>query len=627
VRKLAALAFADNVASQSLIEVSRVATTGHSFFEGLTDSEVVSALEGAEPRRYPAGSIVIAEGDSPREIYIIQDGAADIFVSDRSGAPHRINRVGPGSSVGEMSVFTGHPASASVQAISELSVLVLSEEHFFRIAAAYPIIYRNLGAILSQRLARSNRRTLGGERGRATILVSHDAPPTLGYALACSMAWHTRASTIFIVLGQGELPNELAALTSSQPLHEIERGDEGRPHIDADGREPGARLAVAAPVGVFGPDALPGTLADLAATHRDVVVQVTAAHGEVSTGNLSARTLHLYGERVERQASGYVAQGWASTAAVRPDRAGILRVPAPNASDLDAMRRGLLPATSAHGKAVAWAARELTEMQVGLALGAGSVKGYAHIGALRVLERAGVIVDYVAGTSVGAAIASMFALGYRSDAILDALTKVGDSAFRLAVPTSSILSNAGLRAGLKTIGGEMHIEDVPLPLAVVAADILSREEIVLRNGLLWEAVLASMAIPGIYPPLRIGKHLLVDGGILNPVPSNVTAEMGGDILIGVKLASRYTAPAVTTSSKRGPMLLEVLHRSIEIMQSYIVADTASAATILIEPAFEDVAGFGLRGFSQSKDKFVELGEAATEAALPRIAAALPWLRA
>jgi NTE family protein len=207
------------------------------------------------------------------------------------------------------------------------------------------------------------------------------------------------------------------------------------------------------------------------------------------------------------------------------------------------------------------------------------------------------------------------------------LTKVGDSAFRLAVPTSSILSNAGLRAGLKTIGGEMHIEDVPLPLAVVAADILSREEIVLRNGLLWEAVLASMAIPGIYPPLRIGKHLLVDGGILNPVPSNVTAEMGGDILIGVKLASRYTAPAVTTSSKRGPMLLEVLHRSIEIMQSYIVADTASAATILIEPAFEDVAGFGLRGFSQSKDKFVELGEAATEAALPRIAAALPWLRA
>ena len=77
----------------------------------------------------------------------------------------------------------------------------------------------------------------------------------------------------------------------------------------------------------------------------------------------------------------------------------------------------------------------------------------------------------------------------------------------------------------------MRIEDLPIPLALVAADILTQQEVVFRTGLLWQAVMASLSIPGVYPALWIGEHLVVDGGVLNPVPVSVAAEMGAGVVV------------------------------------------------------------------------------------------------
>src|SRR5207249_8297040 len=99
-------------------------------------------------------------------------------------------------------------------------------------------------------------------------------------------------------------------------------------------------------------------------------------------------------------------------------------------------------------------------------------------------------------------------------------------AFRITVPTRSFLSMDGVRDGLRRITGERRFEDLQLPLAVVAADIATGQEVVFRQGLLWPPVLASMSIPGIYPPQQIGDHTLVAGAAVNRVPTNAPAPRG-----------------------------------------------------------------------------------------------------
>src|SRR6266498_4688819 len=107
-----------------------------SLFDGLTDDEMAAALDPAERRTFPAGSVVLAEGESSREMYIVQSGAAEIFVSGRF-----ISQVGPGATLGDMSLITERPVSATVRAGVDLEVLVLGAEDLQRIAAVFPGIY------------------------------------------------------------------------------------------------------------------------------------------------------------------------------------------------------------------------------------------------------------------------------------------------------------------------------------------------------------------------------------------------------------------------------------------------------------------------------------------------------
>lgn len=321
---------------------------------------------------------------------------------------------------------------------------------------------------------------------------------------------------------------------------------------------------------------------------------------------------------------GYTVEAWSETAESHgPDAQGRLHVPPLEQPDWEALRTGTLQNSTPTGRALGWLARDLVGLKIGVALGAGSVKGYAHIGVLRALERIGLPLDYLSGTSVGAAVAFLHAAGHSADEAAGILDTVAASLFRLTLPIRSLLSSASLRRTLQSIGKGSRIEELPLPLAVGATDILTGREVVFRRGPAWRAVLASISIPGVYPPVRIGPHLLVDGGVLNPVPSNIAAEMGADTVIAVRLGSRFDVSGA--ESARVPSVLQTIIRSIEIMQSKIAAEAAGAATILIEPEFGKAGGMGLRDFRQGR-RYIELGEAAAEAALPRLVAAFPWLR-
>ena len=130
---------------------------GRSVFDGVPIGGVDLALADLPRHRYLAGSTVIAQGDTSHEFYVVEDGVAEVFVADVDGAEHRVGTVHPGGALGEMSLFTGQPATGTVRAGTDLDLLIISADDFERIAEEFPVVYRNLGAILSERLARTNR--------------------------------------------------------------------------------------------------------------------------------------------------------------------------------------------------------------------------------------------------------------------------------------------------------------------------------------------------------------------------------------------------------------------------------------------------------------------------------------
>jgi NTE family protein len=598
-------------------------------FEGLPRGDYEHLLGVLESRTFGSGEIVLAEGDDPHEMYVVQSGTADIFVTDRDGAEHLVGRVQAGTTLGEMSLFTGQPSAATVRASSDLDVLVVSENELESIGATFPRIYRNLGMVLSERLAQTNRRTLRKAAGRLTVLHGHGAPPLLGYALACSIAWHARAPTLLVVIDDDppEVLGSLATATRASDLRS--QGESAAARTGR--RDLGAELIVATAAGAFGPDMLAATLEDLCARYEHVLVQV---RGGALGGLADARMLELRGPdaspavdtdvRTRTLALG----GWTTTAR-HPNRGALVEAPALTTADELALRDGLLPSSSEAGGALGSVARDLAGLRVGLALGGGSSKGYAHLGVLRALASAGVSFDCVAGTSIGASMAMGHALGLQPEELADLLDRFAKQAFRPRVPRRSLLSASGLRKELRSLLGEACFEDAELPAAVAAADLATQREVVFTRGLIWPALLASMAIPGIYPPQIVSGMTLVDGGVVNPVPSSAAANLGSDTVIAVRLSGGQPAVwgelTAAEGSGRTPSIVAVILGTIEIMQGKIAANTAAAATILITPAFSEEDSIPLRHFTQGR-RYLELGEDAAEAALPRIRAALPWLR-
>jgi NTE family protein len=597
--------------------VGSAGAIGSTLFAGVPAEQLEDVLAGLERRRFAVGESLVTEGEQPKVLLLVESGSAEVLVTDRSGIHHTVGLIEPGGTVGEMSLFTGQPASGTVLAVSELVALVLPSEEFERLATAQPAIYRNLGALLAERLARTNRLTFEQQPVEVVVLVEEDgAPPLAGYALACSLAWHSREPTLLLYAADS-LPEELKSFAKIEhsPASPPQQARSGRCDIEV--RPPGELLA---------PGVLNRVLEALSSRYAFILVQAR----EQKIVLPGARAINLIGRnRSIADTAQLSIRAWAEPVArVGPDDDRVLSVPPLNVADLDELQRGLLPLDTPAGRALGWAAREIAGLRVGLAFGAGSLRGYAHLGVMRVFERIRLPLDCVAGTSVGAAVAAMLAAGYTVDRALEVLDEAGRSLVRVTIPTRGFLSSRALRKVVRGLAGDRQLEELPIPIGLVAADLWSGREVVLRTGPCWRAIMASMSIPGIYPAHRIGDHVLVDGGVVNPVPTSVVEAMGAGAVIGIKLSGKETEGAfelaVEDSHERPPFVVPVIVRSLELMQARI-SRTSSAPTILITPTFPVVSGPKLKNFAYGR-ALVDHGEEAAEEALPRLAGMLPWLR-
>jgi NTE family protein len=254
--------------------------------------------------------------------------------------------------------------------------------------------------------------------------------------------------------------------------------------------------------------------------------------------------------------------------------------------------------------------KKLFNTTIGLALGGGAAKGVAHIGVLKALEDADIEVDYIAGTSVGAMIAALYAFKVDVETIgslARRLTMSKVTSFKLN--KTGFFSTESLRELMLEYVGDVAIEDAAIPLSIVATDINSGEEIVLTSGSVVDAVCASAAIPGIYIPVEINGRTLVDGGLVQNVPIEALQTAGA----GVTIASHLNS---VSHYQEISHVLDVMRNAFEIAVSQHTQDQLKEADLLISM---DLSDFSLRDNTERYDELFNIGHQAATLQLTKLA--------
>jgi NTE family protein len=218
--------------------------------------------------------------------------------------------------------------------------------------------------------------------------------------------------------------------------------------------------------------------------------------------------------------------------------------------------------------------------KVGLALGSGGARGFAHLGVLKVLEQEDIPVSYLAGSSIGALVAVLYASGHG----LNRLYRLAKSFRRddfldWTVPKMGLIAGERITEFIRLLTKGKRIEDLSPPVAVVAADLQTGEKVVFRQGEAAQAVRASISIPGIFVPAEMDGRLLVDGGVVDRVPVSVARAMGADIVIAVDVAPLNTKAEITS-------IVDVIWQSLDVLQAELVTYRQLASDVMIRPRVE-----------------------------------------
>jgi predicted acylesterase/phospholipase RssA/CRP-like cAMP-binding protein len=474
-------------------------------FPGL-DGEALQALgAGVDWVALRGGDWLFREGEPGDAAWLLITGRLRA-VQERDGGERTLNEIAAGETVGEMALLSDAVRSASVYAVRDSQLAKLSGKAFDELTSRHPAALRRIAGFVVDRLRRHG--------GPARV-------PRSGIALAVVAA----RAEVDLDAFAGRLAAALGALGSVQHVTRS-RVDAvlGRRGIaDASDADPaGMRLVrwlnerdAGSDFVLYQGDPAWSPWTERVARHADRVVVVARASDGPGLGAIEQELEALW--RGVRGADPQLALLHAADGSPSGTRAWLAQR---RASQHYHVRDG-------DARDFARLARSLTGRGIGLVLGGGGARGFAHLGVLQALEETGVPIDWVGGTSIGSIIAALPALGLDAAASRQVCRRYISSLFDPTLPVVSLLAGRRIGRRVAEAMGGGDIEDLWLPYFCVATNLSRAEALVQRSGPLFRAVRSSISLPGILPPVTRGGEVFVDGGLLNNLPIDVMQSLSG----------------------------------------------------------------------------------------------------
>ncbi|MGZ4691069.1 MAG: cyclic nucleotide-binding domain-containing protein [Acidimicrobiia bacterium] len=540
-------------------------------FRGLHPDVVQELIETVPTRSFAPGEYLCREGEPGSSLFIIQRGLAHVTVGP---AGVNVGRLRRGDVIGEMSMLTGEPRTASVVATVDTVALELDQATFAQTLSRHPELLANLTRILSERLARTTQ--------------SHSKQPGRGEAL-----------TLVVGAGLDGLADdviEMVGATSPGATAAVDLRERDGPVVDGLERTLAALddlLAVSATVTVTVPAAFLDLPLLTMQTDRTVILARADEAAAIVAGLVDTPTVEVAvvdGEPVSSIG-----------------RAPVIR------SVRSADRR----------RDAGWLGRHVSRTKLGLALGAGGAKGYAHIGAVRVLEEAGYEIDYVSGSSIGAVVGVCLGFGMTSHEVERTLRDIFtpeqvNEMFTLSFAGTSAGADA-MHGSLEALTGGRTFADLTIPVTAMTVDLDAKTAHPIDDGSLLDALSAATALAGFVPPFTCGDRRLIDAVAMVPVPSDAVRSAGADVTVSVNLMSRRTRPAwpgqaAPESTKKRERMLDVLLQVMDLAQIDSSVRHAAAADVVLTPWFGPATW---RDFDLA-DLFLEAGREVAVEQLPAL---------
>jgi NTE family protein len=256
-------------------------------------------------------------------------------------------------------------------------------------------------------------------------------------------------------------------------------------------------------------------------------------------------------------------------------------------------------------------------IKVGIALGGGAAKGFAHIGVIKMLEANGLAPAVVAGTSAGSVVGALYASGMNAFELQEKAVALDEASIRdLQLSSSGLLLGQKLEDFVNEQVRRQPLERLAKPFVAVATRLEDGERTVFGRGNTGQAVRASSSVPGVFQPVTIGKYHFVDGGVVSPVPVDAARQLGADVVIAVDISSKARGQAPTG-------MLGTIGQSIAIMGQKLGQAELSRADVIVRPQVLDIGG---ADFTQRGSAILE-GEKAALAAMPQIRERIAQLQA
>jgi len=246
---------------------------------------------------------------------------------------------------------------------------------------------------------------------------------------------------------------------------------------------------------------------------------------------------------------------------------------------------------------------------IGLALGGGFARGYAHLGVLRVLEEQKIPISCISGSSIGSILGAAYASGTPLPHIIAKCREIRFRDFaRWRVSRFGLASNERLGALVHRFFDSQQFEDLLIPTAIVATDLGTGEPVIFREGSLAEAIRASCAFPGLFEPIMLGTRCLADGGLVAPVPTRAARQLGAELVVGISVGLHDGHRGAPTN------IFQVVSRAVSAAQKHQLEAWERHANLVLRP---DVQSLAWDDFERIDDA-IEAGAAAARSALPQL---------